>query len=67
MNALAEAFRLLGDVELSSAQLAQLRALNRKYAQWRYERRYPDMELRARLRSDILEVLTPEQRATLPP
>jgi hypothetical protein len=61
MNALAEAARMLGDMELSPSQLAQLRALNRKYAQRLYERRGSEAELRALLRSDILAMLTPEQ------
>ena len=57
MNALAEASRMLGDAEPSPAQAAQLRALNRKYAQWSYERRYPEEELRARLREEVAEIL----------
>jgi hypothetical protein len=65
MNALAEAARLLGDIALSPGQLAQLRALDRKYAQQRYERRRPEAELRAMLRLDILAVLTPEQERAL--
>jgi hypothetical protein len=56
MNALAEAVRMLGDIELSSGQLAQLRALNRKYAQRRYEGRGSEADLRALLRSGILRV-----------
>jgi Spy/CpxP family protein refolding chaperone len=56
---------MLGDIELSSGQLAQLRALNRKYAQLLYERRRPEAELRALLRSDILAMLTPEQARAL--
>ena len=65
MNALAEAARMLGDMELSPGQLAQLRALDRKYAQQRFERRRPDAELHDLLRSDILAVLTPEQERAL--
>lgn len=65
MNALAEAARLLGDMELSSGQLAQLRALDRKYAQRRYEGVRPEPDLRAMLRADILAVLTPEQAHVL--
>ena len=65
MNALAEAARLLGDIELSPGQLAQLRALNRKYAQRLYERRQPEADLHAMLRADILAVLTPEQERAL--
>jgi hypothetical protein len=65
MNALAEAARMLGDMELSPSQLAQLRALNRKYAQRLYERRGSEAELRALLRSDILAMLTSEQKRAL--
>ena len=55
---------MLGDMELSPAQLAQLRALGRRYAQRSFEGGSPE-ELRARLRADIREMLTPEQRETL--
>jgi hypothetical protein len=65
MNALAEAGRMLGDMELSPGQLAQLRALDRKYAQRRFEGRRSDAELLDLLRSDILAVLTPEQERAL--
>jgi hypothetical protein len=65
MNALAEAARMLGDMELSPGQLAQLRALDRKYAQRRFEGRRSDAELLDLLRSDILAVLTPEQERAL--
>jgi hypothetical protein len=65
MNALAEAARMLGAMELSPGQLAQLRALDRKYAQRVYERRGSEADLRALLRSDILAVLTPEQERAL--
>jgi hypothetical protein len=58
MNALAEAARILGDRELSQGQLAQLRALNRKYAQWLYEKRAPEEALRERLRAEILALVT---------
>ena len=64
MNALAEAARMLGDLELTSGQLAQLRALDRKYAQRRYEGGTEE-EMLAALRSDILEMLTPEQGRAL--
>lgn len=64
MNALAEATRMLGDTELTAGQLAQLRALGRKYAQRRFEGGKTE-ELRALLRADILEILTPEQRQAL--
>jgi hypothetical protein len=64
VNALAEATRMLGDMELSAGQLAQLRALGRKYAQRRFEGGSPE-ELRALLRADILEILTPKQRQAL--
>jgi hypothetical protein len=65
MNALAEAARMLGDMELSPGQLAQLRALDRKYAQRRFEGRRSDAELLDLLRSDIVAVLTPEQERAL--
>jgi hypothetical protein len=65
MNALAEAARMLGDMELSAGQLAQLRALDRKYAQRLYEHRGSEADLRALLRSDILAMLTPEQERAL--
>jgi Spy/CpxP family protein refolding chaperone len=64
VNALAEAIRMLGDTELTAGQLAQLRALGRKYAQRSFEGGSPE-ELRARLRADIREMLTPEQREAL--
>lgn len=67
MNALAEAARMLGDMELSSGQLAQLRALDRKYAQRLYEGREPEEDPRAMLRSDIRAMLTPEQARLMPP
>jgi hypothetical protein len=56
---------MLGDMELSPGQLAQLRALDRKYAQRRFEGRRSDAELLDLLRSDILAVLTPEQERAL--
>ncbi|HUQ15708.1 MAG TPA: hypothetical protein VM094_06605 [Gemmatimonadales bacterium] len=65
MNALAEAARMLGDMELSSGQLAQLRALDRKYAQRRFEGRRSEADLLDLLRSDILALLTPEQERAL--
>lgn len=65
MNALTEAARMLGDMELSPGQLAQLRALDRKYAQQRFEGRRSEADLLARLRSDILAMLTPEQERAL--
>ena len=67
MNALAEAARMLGDMELSPSQLAQLRALDRKYAQRHFEGSRPEAELRSLLRSDILATLTPEQQRALGP
>jgi Spy/CpxP family protein refolding chaperone len=77
MNALRMAERMLGSMELTPDQLAQLHALNRKYAQRAYtllhERGASELteaeeaELRARLRSDILAMLTPEQRLGLGP
>ena len=65
MNALAEAARMLGDMELSPSQLAQLRALNRKYAQRLYAGRQRESDLLAMLRSDILAILTAEQERLL--
>jgi hypothetical protein len=59
MNALAEASRVLGDRELTQGQLAQLRALDRKYAQWLYERRESEEVLRERLRAEILALVAP--------
>jgi hypothetical protein len=68
---------LLGDLEPSPGQLAQLRALDRKYAQRVYsllhESDIPRQELtdgeaadlRAMLVSDILALLTPEQKGLL--
>jgi 1,2-phenylacetyl-CoA epoxidase PaaB subunit len=56
---------MLGDMELSPGQLAQLRALDRKYAQRLYARRQPEADLRAMLRSDIRAMLTPEQERAL--
>ena len=64
MNALAEAARMLGDMELSPGQLAQLRALDRKYAQRRFEGD-PPADLLDLLRADILAMLTPEQERAL--
>ena len=64
MNALAEATRMLGDMELSAGQLAQLRALGRKYAQRGFEGGRTE-ELRVQLRAEILELLTPEQRLAI--
>ena len=73
MNALSIASELLGNLELSPGQLAQLRALDRKYAQRIYTlmheseagtRELSDAEtadLDARLTTDILGMLTPEQ------
>lgn len=77
MNALTMASELLGDLELSPGQLAQLRALDRKYAQRVYtllhesdvtRQELTDAEgadLHARLVSDILALLTPEQQSLL--
>jgi hypothetical protein len=56
---------MLGDMELRPSQLAQLRALNRKYAQRLYARRHPESDLLAMLRSDILAILTAEQEREL--
>jgi Spy/CpxP family protein refolding chaperone len=79
MNALTTAAEILGDIELSPGQLAQLRALNRKYAQRVYALLHPSeatrreeltgseaADLEAKLRSDILALLTPEQQSLLP-
>jgi Spy/CpxP family protein refolding chaperone len=78
MNALSVATEMLRDVELSPGQLAQLRALNRKYAQRVYTLLHPPQgsarnelteketaDLNAKLRADILALLTPEQQARL--
>jgi hypothetical protein len=75
MNALTIASELLGNLELSSGQLAQLRALNRKYAQRVYTLLHPSdaptrlalteaeaADLHAKLTADILAMLTPEQQ-----
>jgi hypothetical protein len=79
MNALTTAAEILGNLELSPGQLAQLRALNRKYAQRAYTLLHPPnaapreelteaeaADLEAKLRSDILALLTPEQQSLLP-
>lgn len=70
-GAFAVAARLLGDLTLSAGQLAQLRAIDRKYQQALFtlldgaQRPAPSAEI-ARLDEsaarDILEMLTPEQR-----
>jgi hypothetical protein len=77
MNALTVAADILGNISLSPGQLAQLRALNRKYAQRAYSllhessaprRELSDAEaadLQAMLVSDILAMLTPEQQSLL--
>ena len=64
VNALAEATRMLGDTGADRRAARQLRALGRKYAQRRFEGGKTE-ELRALLRADILEILTPEQRQAL--
>jgi Spy/CpxP family protein refolding chaperone len=73
MNALTVAAQMLGELELTPGQLAQLHALNRKYGQRVYALMYDAApvarelteaeiaELRAMLASDILAMLTPEQ------
>jgi hypothetical protein len=79
VNALTTALEILGDIELSAGQLAQLRALDRKYAQRVYtllhdsesgtRRELTEAEvadLEAKLRSDIFALLTPEQQSLLP-
>jgi hypothetical protein len=53
MDAVAEAEAILGGRQLSQGQLAQLRALSRKYSQWLYERRESESVLRDRLRTEI--------------
>jgi Spy/CpxP family protein refolding chaperone len=78
MNALTMATEMLGNVELTPGQLAQLRALDRKYAQRVYtllhdsedgiRRELTEAEaadLEAKLRSDVLALLTPEQQGQL--
>jgi hypothetical protein len=74
MNALTIALQMLGNIELTPGQLAQLRALNRKYAQRVYTLLHPSdaapreeltpaeaADLHANLRADILALLSPEQ------
>jgi len=58
MNALREASRILEGVELSQGQLAQLRALDRKYAQSLYDGE-PEEVLREKLRAEIREIVSP--------
>jgi Spy/CpxP family protein refolding chaperone len=78
MNALTMATEMLGNVELTPGQLAQLRALDRKYAQRVYtllhdsedgtRRELTEAEaadLEAKLRSDVHALLTPEQQGQL--
>ncbi len=65
MNAMAEAGKLLGDLELSGGQLAQIRALDRKYAQRAYARDGTEAERRTALIDEILALLTPEQVSEL--
>ncbi|MGH7578576.1 MAG: hypothetical protein ACREM9_00265 [Gemmatimonadales bacterium] len=60
MNALAEASRILGRRELTQGQLAQLRALDRKYAQRLYEGEREEV-LRERLRAEIREIVSPRE------
>jgi hypothetical protein len=75
MNAFTVAAEIFGNMELTPGQLAQLRALDRKYAQRVYTllhdsetgtaRELTDVEaadLEAKLRADVLGLLTPEQR-----
>jgi Spy/CpxP family protein refolding chaperone len=73
-SAFTVAKQLLGDMSLTPGQLAQLRAIDRKYQQALFtllggsQRRPTDSE-RSRLdaiaRAEILEMLTPEQRRHL--
>jgi hypothetical protein len=78
MNALTMALEMLGNIELSPGQLAQLRALDRKYAQRVYTllhdseagtpRELTEAEaadLEDKLRSDVFALLTPEQQDLL--
>jgi Spy/CpxP family protein refolding chaperone len=78
MNALTLATEMLGNIELSPGQLAQLRALNRKYAQRVYTLLHQSdatpreeltaaeaVDLDAKLKADILALLTPEQQSVL--
>jgi hypothetical protein len=78
MNALTMALELLGNIELSPGQLAQLRALDRKYAQRVYTllhdseagtpRELTEAEaadLEDKLRSDVFALLTSEQQDLL--
>jgi uncharacterized membrane protein len=77
MNALNVAADILGNISPSPGQLAQLRALNRKYAQRVYSLLHESdairleltdaeaADLQAMLVSDILAMLTPEQQSLL--
>jgi hypothetical protein len=77
MNAFTIAAELLGNISLSPGQLAQLRALDRKYAQRVYSLLHqPDAarqeltgseaaDLSAKLEADILPLLTPGQQRLL--
>jgi Spy/CpxP family protein refolding chaperone len=81
MDAFGTAAGMLGDLALTSGQIAQLRAINTKHYLAVHELlRGPDgraeerdltgaetATLRAVLVADILEILTPEQRGALPP
>jgi hypothetical protein len=70
-GAFTVAKQLLGDVFLTAGQLAQLRAIDRKYQQALFalldgSARHPTdaerLQLDAIAKADILEMLTPEQR-----
>jgi hypothetical protein len=76
LSAYAEAERLLGDVELTTGQLAQLRAIDMAHQRRLFAllhaagpRRDPTEEevaaLRERIDADLLALLTPEQRRAL--
>jgi hypothetical protein len=78
MNALTMALEMLGNIELSPGQLAQLRALDRKYAQRVYTLLHDSeagtrreltaaeaADLEDKLRSDVFALLTPEQQDLL--
>ena len=72
MSAFTVAARVLGDLPLSAGQLAQLRAIDTRY--WRQiAERDPagideaalDAELDAAIETELLAMLTPDQRRSL--
>jgi Spy/CpxP family protein refolding chaperone len=76
MDAFSVAAAVLGDLALTPGQLAQLRALDHRYQQRRFELLHApgagaalaeeeERELRQGMERDVLELLTPEQRGEL--